>query len=65
MSWIHLSQNWDLRLALLNVVTNFGFKVVTAVTMESMILCVVMLQNMRHHNPEDVLQFIVMNIQVA
>jgi hypothetical protein len=55
MDWIHLAKDWDLRLALMNVVMNFGFEVCTAVAMKYMILCGVMLQNICHHSPQDTL----------
>jgi hypothetical protein len=64
MDWIHLPEDWGLRLALLNVVMNFGFEVLTAVTMKYVISCVVMVQNIRHHNAQDIL-FTVMNAQVT
>lgn len=62
MDWNHLAQNWDLRLALMNVVMNFELEVLTAVTIKYMLLCAMMLPLC--HNPQSTL-FTVMNDQVT
>lgn len=62
MDWIHLAENWYLRLALMNVVMKFGLEVLTAVTMKYMRLCAMMLP--LYHNPQSTL-FTVMNDHIT